>query len=609
MQDSQITATRKKMSVLIALDKQDDLKKLLIDLGNDARTVLNKPATGSILPLINACDWGSPETIKLYLDFGADVNAKTAEDETPLDQVFYYLELAPDLKTASNRMQCAKLMLLNNVENSKHLQHMNLFLLFLLRLRRIGPTAGKLNLNYYSLWMETIEDLAQTLQEIYAHGGEQFTDYAEEIVRSKHILGLDMDASIHIQNLHSDLQPGNQTVFSQYYLHECLAEYLATVKLPAPVHEKFHDILEALEQNNSDIKIIPTGWLQHDLYVAKVGNKLILCNRGETNSDDWGGVKIFELKDLKTDVAESLRFIETAAEFEDKLQGIVEASKPAQTFDEIKEQKHGTCSFVNVKSLIAPLLHILGDAEYYDHYKQFTTWIRDRELEHLLAKFNQARLTRHKADRLFYFEILMKYAIKLQFMQLMKGSDQKLLQDEARLELIKTAFADFDLGKTFVAWLDQAKPKELEKEYFVPLKVNGSGRKPVGNISVKYAARIGDLNFTKLHCEDQELHDYILANIRQRKIDIALQIDAAKHIQDKSERAAAEAQINHNISALQTDWEKFLHAAGQAQLIEVSQAYVEERKKLLVVSSIFSISDENVVLDNLDHLLKLRLNG
>lgn len=327
--------------------------------------------------------------------------------------MLYYLETAPDLETAADRMQCAKLIFLNNVANAKQLQHMNLFLLFLLRLRKITPSAEKFNLNHYALWIKTIDELQQPLQEIYAHRGEQFVDYAEEIVRSKHILGLDMDTSVNIEGLHSNLQPGNQTVFSQYYLHECLAVYIATASLPAAVKHKFNSILSALEQSNPDIKIIATGWLQHDLYVAKVGNKLVLCNRGETNSDDWGGVKIFELKDPEEDVAESLSFVENAKEFEIRLQAIVDLDVPVVNFEHIQEQKHGTCSFVNVKSLIASLLHIQNDDDYYDHYKHFTTWIRDRELEYLLAKFNQARLTKHKADRLFYFEILMKYASKL----------------------------------------------------------------------------------------------------------------------------------------------------------------------------------------------------
>lgn len=184
-----------------------------------------------------------------------------------------------------------------------------------------------------------------------------------------------------------------------------------------------------------------------------------------------------------------------------------------------------------------------------------------------------------------------------------KAPDYKLAQDKARLEQIKTAFTDFDLGKTFVAWLEQAKPKELEKEYFVPLQINGSGKKPVANISVKYAGRIGDLNFTKFHCADQELHDYILANIRQRKVDIALHIDAAKHMPSETERAAAEDKINREISELQTDWGKFLHATGQEQIIDVSRSYVERRKNLIVISNIFSISDENVALDSLENIL------
>lgn len=76
MQDNEITAIRKQMSVLIALHRYVELKKLLIDVDKNVLTVLNKNAEGSVLPLTNACDCGSPEAVKLYLEFGADVNAK-----------------------------------------------------------------------------------------------------------------------------------------------------------------------------------------------------------------------------------------------------------------------------------------------------------------------------------------------------------------------------------------------------------------------------------------------------------------------------------------------------------------------------------------------------
>lgn len=440
MQDHEITTIRKGMSVLIANNKLAELRTLLVGLTKkNVNAVLNKNAEGSVLPLINACDWGSPEAVSLYLELGADVNAKTANDETPLDQAFYHIESATE-QSIRARLQCAKLMLQDNIANKKLLLHMNLFVFFLMRLRRIAPTAEKFNVSHYSLWMETLQEFEQPLQYIAEHGGEQFIDYAEELVRSKHILGLDMDASINIKGLHSNLQPGNQTVFSQYYLHEILSEYIATVALPEPAMQKLNLILKALEQKNPDIQIIATGWTQHDLYVAKMGDKLILCNRGEKADDQWAGVKIFKLQDPKLDIAKSLKYAEDAAEFEAKLQAIVDVTMPTVDFEHIQEQKHGTCSFVNVKTLIAPLLYVLEDEDYYQHYKQFTTWMRDRELEHLLAKFKKARLTGHKADRLFYFEILMKYAIKLKFMLLKKEPDDKLAQDKARLEQITDSF-------------------------------------------------------------------------------------------------------------------------------------------------------------------------
>lgn len=94
-----------------------------------------------------------------------------------------------------------------------------------------------------------------------------------------------------------------------------------------------------------------------------------------------------------------------------------------------------------------------------------------------------------------------------------------------------------------------------------------------------------------------------MANIRQRKVDIAMHLDAAELMTDAHERAEAEGKISKEISALQTDWEKFLHATGQEQIVDVSKAYIERRKRLMVTSSIFSTSDEDVVLHSLENLL------
>lgn len=114
------------------------------------------------------------------------------------------------------------------------------------------------------------------------------------------------------------------------------------------------------------LEIISSGWPGHAITIALYKGHLILCNRGQKAShyDFVQNVSIFKLKEadkLDEDILKILsnRHHYTPNEVMAAIGTLVDLKNPIAEFPS-KNQKHGTCSFVNAKSIIEPILYILN---------------------------------------------------------------------------------------------------------------------------------------------------------------------------------------------------------------------------------------------------------
>lgn len=180
--------------------------------------------------------------------------------------------------------------------------------------------------------------------------------------------------------------------------------------------------------------IIPTGWAGHGVTLVAWNDVLIVCNRGDKKFDS--PVAAYKISPPKEITKAFLQEIIPEGEIPDSQQVIrairklVDVEKPIAQFPG-KEQKHGTCSFVNGKISICPilcfmkLLKLCGKAftefnsdflaseknKYYDaleeaeaEYKGFTNDMRDEEIEELSKEYSH--LAPKSIERKVYFQLL-----------------------------------------------------------------------------------------------------------------------------------------------------------------------------------------------------------
>lgn len=164
---------------------------------------------------------------------------------------------------------------------------------------------------------------------------------------------------------------------------------------------------------SNKLTIIPSGWIKHGISVALYKDKIIITNRGDEGDPKFGS-KIYTLSPEKQALINEEFFkklldcqSESLPNFFDFLakDGFLDLKKikegPYAKFPS-KEQKHGTCGFVNHKSSIESFLFLFKSEEAQvsqkeameyarKEYKGFTTQIREKEIERLIQKINNPK--------------------------------------------------------------------------------------------------------------------------------------------------------------------------------------------------------------------------
>lgn len=138
----------------------------------------------------------------------------------------------------------------------------------------------------------------------------------------------------------------------------------------------------------------------HDYTVILYKNNLILANRGAGSVGT--GLRIYPLDktNITKELVKSLRGgdLDTLDNTMNKIGNIVDFHDPDRIEIDCSDQKYGTCSFVNAKAAIKAILFLKAKERGKDNdesqeiarkaYKHFTKYIRDSEINALIAESN-----------------------------------------------------------------------------------------------------------------------------------------------------------------------------------------------------------------------------
>ena len=121
--------------------------------------------------------------------------------------------------------------------------------------------------------------------------------------------------------------------------------------------------------------ILTAGWLQHTLSIAFYGDYIILSNRGGGREKAGFGTRIYK-RTPETEKLLSEEFIKNLEDPTVKSETILERVKqllPPENFleeMESEDQKHGTCSFVNHKSIMQPIFYLMERRRLVDEKRK-----------------------------------------------------------------------------------------------------------------------------------------------------------------------------------------------------------------------------------------------
>lgn len=197
---------------------------------------------------------------------------------------------------------------------------------------------------------------------------------------------------------------------------------------------------------NGKLVYLSSGWVEHILAMAFYGKYVALCNRGE-NKDPRFGAAIYKIKNVKAInenffVKLALNPSLTVGKFREIMESIIDFDTPVVTFRSTP-QKHDTCTFVNPKSLIEPLIVLLRAGRYVSEtrileiaqeeysrrkYKIFTQYIRNKEIDELIKNMFYAQ----DPELILFYANLVKEIIKQHH-----GKDRSFIKDEK--EIIRAA--------------------------------------------------------------------------------------------------------------------------------------------------------------------------
>lgn len=161
------------------------------------------------------------------------------------------------------------------------------------------------------------------------------------------------------------------------------------------------------QYRSNELTFISCGWPGHTVVLVLYGDYLIYTNRGEAGDSIYGS-KIFKLTDrnkITADFVKKLINSSSPKAFNESLTKIINFKKPVVRFFS-KHQKYANCTFANPKSCVESMLvlhqagpfaspikvkNIAAKEQNRNKYKQFTTFIRDREIDELIKNMFYAK--------------------------------------------------------------------------------------------------------------------------------------------------------------------------------------------------------------------------
>ncbi len=189
---------------------------------------------------------------------------------------------------------------------------------------------------------------------------------------------------------------------------------------------------------NKQLTFLSAGWSGHGVGLAFYGKYLIYTNRGQAGDRRFGS-KIFEIKNINLVNPSLFRnlisHLHSPSEFHAILETIIDLKDPVAKFRS-KPQKRGTCTYVNPKSSVEPMIVLLKAGpfaskekllevylEEYNRkkYKHFTTFTRNREIDELIVDMFYAK----HPDLIRFFAELTKAIIREHH-----GKDRGFIKDD-----------------------------------------------------------------------------------------------------------------------------------------------------------------------------------
>lgn len=195
-----------------------------------------------------------------------------------------------------------------------------------------------------------------------------------------------------------------------------LANAINNFDIPGIFKASYRRYVKSLNEKNKQrvhgICVIPIESEEHGFYMAYNDKNISISNRGQSHSVHKFGVRTFKLKQDSLSKIDEMRIDKmrqgSMEEIEKKFTELAE-KEPVLSF-EFKYQKIGNCTFANIKSLIKPILYMLGDTkDYQARYKDFTTWVREYEIKQVIQKYKLAQSAQDPELTAVYEKILVAY--------------------------------------------------------------------------------------------------------------------------------------------------------------------------------------------------------
>ncbi len=214
---------------------------------------------------------------------------------------------------------------------------------------------------------------------------------------------------------------------------EQIAEYLGRINSAyqdvlgfVSLAKNASDLLEKIKNDRMNPTILTAGWDSHTLSIAFFGDYIILSNRGGGREKADYGTRIYK-RTPETDkvlTEEYIKGLQDATADSETILKRINILLPASNLIEEMEsqdQKHGTCSFVNHKSIMRPILYlmerkrlakakgvseddkdVIKEAHVFAKkaYKDYTRWMRDKEIDDIVANYKSGDIPQKVLDQL-----------------------------------------------------------------------------------------------------------------------------------------------------------------------------------------------------------------